>query len=119
MTKHSTSLADRIMIHSIPEPNSGCWLWGGAWDQYKGYGRIKVKGVTKSSHRISYEAFKGKIQKGKLVLHLCNTPSCVNPDHLMQGTQSDNIKQMYKQGRNHTNWSGWKKRKRNEAGKFI
>lgn len=119
MTKHSISIKDRIIMHSIPEPNSGCWLWEGAWDQYKGYGKIKIEGVTKRAHRASYEVFKGEIIHGNLILHLCNNPCCVNPNHLIQGNQSDNIKQMWDQGRNHTNWNDCKDRKRDKLGKFI
>ncbi|WP_394118326.1 HNH endonuclease signature motif containing protein [Xanthobacter lutulentifluminis] len=42
------------------------------------------------AHRASWMAFKGDIPNGLHVLHRCNTPSCVNPDHLYLGTNLDN-----------------------------
>ena len=101
-------MQDRIKEGSTIEATSGCWLWIGAWDQDKGHGRIKVNGVTKPAHRMSYEAFNGELSEGLVIMHECDDPSCVNPKHLKQGTQSDNIKQMHERGRNHTNYVGHK-----------
>ena len=70
----------------------GCWLWVGSSFKH-GYGLITINYKHKLAHRVSYELFKGKIRKGLKILHSCDNPGCVNPDHLSQGTQLENIKQ--------------------------
>lgn len=51
------------------------------------------------AHRVSFSVFKGEIPPGLCVLHRCDTPMCVNPDHLFLGTQSDNMLDMYAKNR--------------------
>lgn len=81
---------ERFLYKTLPEPNTGCWLWLGALTG-RGYGQIKVKGVAVLAHRFSYEMHKGKIPDGVYVCHTCDTPSCVNPSHLWLGTAKDNM----------------------------
>lgn len=89
----------KIEARSIPEPNSGCWLWYGA-RATDGYGRIKKPGGGKYiAHRLSYRAFVGPIPEGQVVCHRCDVRDCVNPDHLFCGTQGDNIRDCFKKGR--------------------
>lgn len=77
------------------EPNTGCWLWDGNFFQGKDYGRFRGK----RAHRISYEYHKGIIPEGLLVCHKCDTPACVNPDHLWLGTSYDNHTDRENKGR--------------------
>ncbi len=81
-------------------PVTGCWVWqaskiGG------GYGKFKCKKLTKSryAHRVSYIMHKGEIPEGQVVMHTCDNPSCVNPDHLSLGTQKDNMLDASRKGR--------------------
>lgn len=73
----------------MPEPNTGCWFWVGSLDQ-DGYGLFKIGGVMHRAHRLSYRQYKGVVPKKMLVCHNCDTPGCVNPDHLFLGTHQDN-----------------------------
>ena len=89
-----------IELKTIPEPNSGCWLWTGAVLPY-GYGIFCKKFMTKETraHRLSWEAHRGPIPEGLCVLHRCDNPACCNPDHLFLGTKLDNSKDCNQKGR--------------------
>jgi len=88
----------RFLSNYIPEPNSGCWLWS-SYCGSTGYGRFSSNNKMFWSHRVSWEIHKGKIPKGLCVLHKCDIPSCINPDHLFLGTQAENVKDCVKKGR--------------------
>lgn len=90
---------DRFHKKYITEPNSGCWLWIASLNN-KGYGRIMFKtGKQLLAHRFSYILSYGEIPQGLNVCHKCDTPSCVNPDHLFLSDQAGNIRDMIKKGR--------------------
>lgn len=94
---------ERFEMKYIPEPNCGCWLWIGAVAPPRNYGKMWFYGEQGrrciAAHRISYEIFVGKIPDGMWVLHRCDNPRCVNPEHLFLGTHSDNMNDMYSKGR--------------------
>lgn len=69
----------------------GCWLWTGATNGR--YGTLHVNGVKRYAHRYFYTIYKGPIPRGAMVLHDCDNPLCVNPDHLHMGTQLDNMRE--------------------------
>ena len=75
-----------------------CWLWQG--NPSEDYGTIRVNGVKVGVHRFTWELYYGPIPKGMWVLHHCDTPKCVRPDHLWLGTQADNDKDRDQKGRN-------------------
>ncbi len=94
-------LIERLLDKVLPEPNTGCWLFTGCWDK-KNYGKIGGRfreGKLLTATRVSYEYFKGSFDKNLFVLHKCDTPPCVNPDHLFLGTQFDNIQDCIRKGR--------------------
>jgi hypothetical protein len=70
-----------IHRHSIPEPNTGCWLWTGHVMRH-GYGLAWFMGKKKLAHRLSFEAFGGESPEGAQLDHLCRVRCCVNPAHL-------------------------------------
>lgn len=81
------------------QPNSECWRWSGRSDK-AGYGLARLFGQGVGAHRISYLLFHGPLDPGEMVLHKCDNPGCVNPDHLMKGTAKDNSRDMAEKGRN-------------------
>jgi hypothetical protein len=74
-----------------------CILWTGATQN--GYGALTVGGVSVRAHRWIYEQTKGAIPAGLFILHACDTPTCVNPEHLRAGTQVDNMQDAKSRGR--------------------
>lgn len=69
-----------------------CWEWQGGKDR-DGYGHIRVEGKLWQAHRFS-TLLDGRDPAGKVVMHQCDNPSCVNPKHLKLGTQADNVYDM-------------------------
>lgn len=97
----SDSLKDRL-LKNIDITNF-CWNWSGCKDEL-GYGRIHYKNNIGrrpyiGTHRASWIVFNGDIPDGLLVLHKCDNPSCINPDHLFLGTNRDNCNDKMKKGR--------------------
>jgi len=90
---------EKIEELSIPEPNSGCWIWLGVCDQ-SGYGMFYAKEVGNiRAHRASYAIYHGDIPAGLVVRHKCDNAYCVNPAHLETGTQQQNIRDSVARGR--------------------
>lgn len=90
---------ERFMRFVFPEPMSGCWLWVGAEDK-DGYGIFQKDRHPIKAHRYSYSIFVAPIPDNFVIRHKCDTPSCVNPDHLDCGTHKQNVKDMYDRKRN-------------------
>lgn len=82
---------------------SGCWLWtGGTRPNSRGipYPRHWTDDQKSiGAHRFSFELTLGAIPKGMYVCHKCDTPLCVNPDHLFVGTHNDNMLDMVQKKR--------------------
>jgi hypothetical protein len=96
------SLQERFDSKYQPEPNTGCWLWVGGLNE-GGYGIIglgsRSEGVARA-HRVSWVLHRGPLNSCDCVLHKCDQPRCVNPDHLFVGSQSDNMKDCVQKKRN-------------------
>jgi hypothetical protein len=74
-----------------------CWVWirhpTKEW-YINGYKRGNIR-----AHRLSWIIHFDEIKDNLLVLHKCDNPSCVNPEHLFLGTHKDNSKDMVSKGR--------------------
>jgi integrase len=78
-----------------------CWIWRGSRDD-KGYGQIREGGRGSpllKAHRVSLMLVGRTAPDGMLVLHACDTPSCVRPEHLFHGSAKDNTEDARSKGR--------------------
>lgn len=82
---------ERFRRKWVANKATGCWEWIGAHVP-KGYGIIKIPGTRRQeySHRLSWMISFGEIPDGKHVLHVCDNPRCVNPEHLFLGDAKTN-----------------------------
>lgn len=96
---------DKVMV--IAGMEDACHLWTAQLDK-DGYGQFAMTYKDKwQAHRAAYQLFVGPIPAGKIVMHTCDQPRCVNPDHLKVGTQADNMADKMAKGR----WRGGRPKK--------
>jgi len=91
---------ERFWAKVYKKAKGGCWEWTAA-KKDTGYGVFWVPKQRRlfGAHRIAWMLNNGEIPVGKLVLHKCDNPACINPSHLFLGNQQDNITDMWNKGR--------------------
>ena len=100
VVKQRNTIRERLERMTERVPWSGCWIFTGTL--CKGYGLIREDAPSRSmpyAHRVAYELTHGPIPPGLCVLHRCDVPCCVNPDHLWIGDSGDNIRDAIAKGR--------------------
>lgn len=75
-----------------------CWEWT-AYLRKNGYGEMRFEGGARKAHRVSWRVNCGSIPDGGAILHKCDNPKCVNPNHLLIGTQVENMRDARIKGR--------------------
>jgi hypothetical protein len=91
----------RIQATTVTAPN-GCVLWTGYVHPLFGYGATGYRGKTVHVHRAFYQVSRGvKLSRWELVCHSCDTPNCINLDHLWIGSYSDNNTDAARKKRHH------------------
>ena len=85
-------------------PNGDCWIWTGYIQKKrkKNYGTFTIstgKARLHRAHRVSWQIIYGPIPQGMVVMHTCDHPPCVRPEHLKAVTQLENMRDMTLKGR--------------------
>lgn len=89
---------DKLLSKISVSTTTGCWNWS-AGKIKAGYGYVWDKTKNRRAHRVSYEVFNGEITEDLYVLHKCDNPSCINPEHLFLGTPKHNMEDKLQKGR--------------------
>ncbi|MGW2169139.1 HNH endonuclease signature motif containing protein [Streptomyces sp. NPDC001705] len=90
----------RERFWSKVERTETCWFWTGRPGSH-GYGELGMGGKygkTRTAHTLSYEIHHGPIPSGRHVLHSCDVPLCVNPEHLRLGGNAENAQDRAERG---------------------
>ena len=74
----------------VEKSENGCWIWTGDYG-IRGYGTVNCDGTTKMAHRHAWEITTGELLGDRIIRHNCDNSKCVRPDHLIPGTQAENI----------------------------
>lgn len=91
MTKEVRQLRQIVnFLQKLNFEGTGCITWKGSLNLY-GYGQVAIDEKNWKAHRFSYELFKGKIKEGLMLDHICRNRTCVNPEHLRQVTNKQNV----------------------------
>lgn len=88
-----------VFAHRIKESGE-CWLWTEGLKSHDGYGEVWFQQSKNATHRLSYELIHDVLlQSDEWILHTCDTPGCVRPEHLFVGSHQDNMSDMVSKGR--------------------
>lgn len=78
---------------------NGCFVCVSHSKDKTGYARYRANGKLTRLHVYVYEQMFGSKPKGFVVMHKCDNPTCINPEHLMLGTQKENVHDMINKNR--------------------
>lgn len=91
------------LLAKVSVSPSGCWEWTGARLK-AGYGLFWYQNKLQTAHRSAFHMTNGEFPE--VVMHTCDNPCCVNPQHLVGGTQKQNIADRDAKGRRSPNQHG-------------
>jgi hypothetical protein len=86
----------RFSEHYEPGSPDECWIWTGKC-QWTGHAKFNLDNTWMQASRIMFYLTEGYFPP--VVRHTCDNPPCVNPYHLLGGTQADNLRDMSNRGR--------------------
>jgi hypothetical protein len=98
MSKNGKDIAHEVNMEifnsSYSVNENGCWVWKNSSSH--GYGSIALNRTIYRAHRVSFKIFKGDLVPGLVIDHTCRNKACVNPEHLRQVSQKENLQRTKK-----------------------
>lgn len=92
-------IKERFLEKFVINSDNGCWEWKSNFNA-NGYGRFySDRKRREMAHRVSYRLFIREFDDSLWVLHKCDNPKCVNPNHLFLGNRNDNMQDMWNKNR--------------------
>ncbi len=88
-TREIKTPLQHIVSNIVPNPVSGCWVWGKSLSD--GYGNFRMGHKTHRAHQVSYKLFVGDVPCGLELDHKCRNRACCNPAHLEPVTRRTNL----------------------------
>ena len=92
-----TPLLDRLLART--DRVGDCLVWNGPSADPDGRGSVRWQGRADRAHRVVWEISHGAIPKGLVVRHTCDVAACLNVEHMLLGTQADNMRDKQDRGR--------------------
>lgn len=92
------SVMQRFFESVVIDSREKCWIWTGAAAGF-GHGRFWDGSKVVQAHRYSFKIFKQEPKTDSVIMHSCDNPPCVNPAHLFEGTQMNNVHDCIIKGR--------------------
>lgn len=94
---HEITDKDIARFESHIDKSDSCWIWNKT--VIAGYGAFAFPSRYVRAHRVAYQIYNGDLKDGMVIMHICDNPLCVNPAHLKQVTQKENILDCHRKGR--------------------
>ncbi len=101
--RNNATVEERLRFYGWVVTDAGCWEWQGG-RHTNGYGGLMIRGKSRKVHRLAYEEWVGPIPDDLVIRHRCDNPPCINPEHLMVGTDRDNARDKVERGRQTRNY---------------
>ena len=98
--KAELTLEDLLEDEKAIRHEGGCILWPTKAKDLRS--TVKIDGVPMDRHRAAFLLAGNTLQPGNVIRHTCDVPHCFNPDHLIEGTQADNLRDAIDRGRRNT-----------------
>jgi hypothetical protein len=98
MGSRTKDLLAHIKANLAPPDANGCEVWLLSCKE-SGHGQLRHLGKCYKVHRLRYQLEVGPLAPGQVVRHKCDNPPCAALDHLIPGTQADNVQDMISRGR--------------------
>lgn len=105
------TIIEKLIYYTDMRGDDECWHWLGYFNMSNTRGILSYQGRNELAYRLVYMMINGPIPKGKIIMHTCDNPRCVNPNHLKLGTHKDNSQDMIAKGRQPAKWgtASWRR----------